>query len=262
MTRFPTRDEIQGERVFIERKQDQGTGKLTEGIVIKILSSGYSHSHGLKVELENGEIGRVKKLSSIYSNESKFEQNNSFEDLIKIEISKTEDAFNEFKETFRFDTKDEQLRKEGKHEIADQRIKKIEADDAIRMEIPIAISAFGNSRGGKLFLGIKKDGTVIGLQRDMKKYNWKDEDQFGRIIIEYLRTIIKDEAYISSKLQLKFLNIDDKLTCIIQALPAVEPLYIHLGEKQDAYVRQPSAESKKIPMKDFLNYCKTRFQPH
>ena len=53
-----------GLRVFIVLKQDQRTGKLTEGIVRDILTKSSSHPHGIKVRLENGAVGRVKKIES------------------------------------------------------------------------------------------------------------------------------------------------------------------------------------------------------
>ena len=48
--------------VFIVLKQDQRSGKLTEGIVKDILTKSSTHPHGIKVRLENGAIGRVKKI--------------------------------------------------------------------------------------------------------------------------------------------------------------------------------------------------------
>lgn len=51
-----------GLRVAIVLKNDQQTGKLTEGIVRDILTNSPSHPHGIKVRLESGEIGRVKKI--------------------------------------------------------------------------------------------------------------------------------------------------------------------------------------------------------
>ncbi|MEW6599807.1 MAG: YwbE family protein [Nitrospirota bacterium] len=52
----------QGLRVAIVLKKDQRTGKLTEGIVKDILTRSPSHPHGIKVRLESGDIGRVKKI--------------------------------------------------------------------------------------------------------------------------------------------------------------------------------------------------------
>ena len=51
-----------GLRVFIVLKQDQRSGKLTEGIVKDILTKSPSHPHGIKVRLENGAVGRVKEI--------------------------------------------------------------------------------------------------------------------------------------------------------------------------------------------------------
>jgi uncharacterized repeat protein (TIGR03833 family) len=49
-----------GSHVSIVQKQDQGSGKLTEGIVKDILTNSPTHPHGIKVRLESGEVGRVK----------------------------------------------------------------------------------------------------------------------------------------------------------------------------------------------------------
>jgi uncharacterized repeat protein (TIGR03833 family) len=51
-----------GLKVLIVLKKDQRSGKLTEGIVKEILTKSPTHPHGIKVRLEGGEIGRVKKI--------------------------------------------------------------------------------------------------------------------------------------------------------------------------------------------------------
>ena len=57
------RSEIRpGMRVAIVLKEDQRTGRLTEGIVKDILTNSATHPHGIKVRLETGEVGRVKKI--------------------------------------------------------------------------------------------------------------------------------------------------------------------------------------------------------
>lgn len=50
-----------GQAVEIIMKQDQPTGELTVGVVQKILTKSASHPHGIKVQLESGQVGRVKK---------------------------------------------------------------------------------------------------------------------------------------------------------------------------------------------------------
>jgi uncharacterized repeat protein (TIGR03833 family) len=56
-----TRSNIKkGAHVSIVQKQDQRSGKLTEGIVKDILTNSPTHPHGIKVRMESGEVGRVK----------------------------------------------------------------------------------------------------------------------------------------------------------------------------------------------------------
>ena len=51
-----------GQSVSIVLKQDQRTGKLTNGTVRNILTSAPKHTHGIKVRLESGAVGRVKTI--------------------------------------------------------------------------------------------------------------------------------------------------------------------------------------------------------
>ena len=54
-----------GTRVKVVQKQDQRSGKLTEGIVKDVLTKSATHPHGIKVRLESGIVGRVKKGVSV-----------------------------------------------------------------------------------------------------------------------------------------------------------------------------------------------------
>ena len=51
-----------GSEVHIVLKSDQRTGYLTHGFVKDILTKSANHPHGIKVRLEDGQIGRVKAL--------------------------------------------------------------------------------------------------------------------------------------------------------------------------------------------------------
>ena len=59
----PKRSEIHpGLVVQIVEKQNQRSGKLTEGVVARILTSSPAHPHGIKVMLEDGKAGRVQAI--------------------------------------------------------------------------------------------------------------------------------------------------------------------------------------------------------
>lgn len=53
-----------GVEVDIVLKQDQRTGKTTRGIVKDILTKSANHPHGIKVRLQDGQVGRVKTIIS------------------------------------------------------------------------------------------------------------------------------------------------------------------------------------------------------
>ncbi|BCR03871.1 hypothetical protein DESUT3_09400 [Desulfuromonas versatilis] len=53
-----------GLAVAVVLKKDQRSGKLTEGVVKDILTSAPYHSRGIKVRLEDGQVGRVQALIS------------------------------------------------------------------------------------------------------------------------------------------------------------------------------------------------------
>lgn len=62
----PTRKDISpGMLVSIVQKQDQRTGRLTQGVVADILTKSPAHPHGIKVRLETGEVGRVQKIEGM-----------------------------------------------------------------------------------------------------------------------------------------------------------------------------------------------------
>jgi uncharacterized repeat protein (TIGR03833 family) len=60
---IPNRNDIKiGSEVYIVLKKDQRTGKRTKGIVKNLLTRSTSHPHGIKVRLEDGQVGRVQEI--------------------------------------------------------------------------------------------------------------------------------------------------------------------------------------------------------
>lgn len=51
-----------GAKVLVVQKQDQRSGKLTEGVVQRLLTNSEVHPRGIKVMLEGGIVGRVREI--------------------------------------------------------------------------------------------------------------------------------------------------------------------------------------------------------
>jgi len=54
-----------GQEVEIVLKHNQRSGELTNGIINRILTKSQNHPHGIKVELDSGEVGRIKNILAI-----------------------------------------------------------------------------------------------------------------------------------------------------------------------------------------------------
>ena len=266
---LPTRSQLKvGDFVKIEQKHNRNTGHLDEGIIEEFLTRGEEHPYGIMVLLTDGKIGRVKEklehgpkatnvddlLKDQFTGVAEMKVHQK--EPVNIEIPKKEDITNEFKETFRFDTKEFKLRNAGQNEAADGRkkeVKKIEA--AIKKEVSIAVAAFANQQGGRLFIGVDDDGVVTGLKRDLKLYkNW---DEYTRAIIDSIEEFTKNRAHASS-IRLKEEENQEYLVLDVP-ISIHEPIFIHDNKKEEFYVRDATAKSQKFEATDMMRYCNKRF---
>lgn len=62
------KDIYPGLEVDIVLKEDQGTGRLTCGIVKDLLTNSSQHPRGIKVRLQDGQIGRVQNIIGLPNN--------------------------------------------------------------------------------------------------------------------------------------------------------------------------------------------------
>lgn len=245
-----------GQMVSIETKRNQRTGVLTDGIIKEILTPGLSHPHGIKVRLTDGNVGRVKKILSKNQLDA---QTPDFVDLKRVQIPKTENKYNEFKEFYEYDLRLKPLLgdyKKNKQAINGMR-------ESAQQRIAIAVASFGNSsKGGFIHLGIKSDGTVSGLEQDMKIGGHDDySDSFANYMRDKLGNLLGDKVFITRKLSMQFQKVKGKTICTIQILPATEPLYVHIQKEPLFYVRGPTPRAERLVGPDQFKYIKDRF-PH
>lgn len=274
MAVFPSRDELKiGLNVEIETKQDQGTGRLTAGILDKILTGGTNHPYGIKVRLKDGQVGRVKKVTGSAPNNGPQtsvdqvrkttssvpkEPTRSFVDLHTKPIPETEDVHNEFKEVYQYDDALEKflgLKGDAENKAIDG-IKR-----SVRQRFATAVCSFGNDYSrGFVYLGIRADGTVVGLERDMKLGNFENyNDEFANHITDTLKTFLQDIVFILSNIQIQFRDVNGKTICIVQVLPANRPQYLHDNNNQQFYVRGPAPRAEMLTGIEQIRYIMARF---
>jgi len=285
MLDLPTRNQMKiGMSVLVELKEHQGTGKLTEGIVEDILTSGNSHPYGIMVELSDGKKGRVKQVPGLESSKTKqdldelkyqkyleeisdYRRQTTPQYEIKLEqlsskifpkkdIPKNEDPYNEFKKTFKFDSKEKEFRQKGLIEAADGRKKEFKKiEHAIKKEISIAVSALGNTMGGTLFIGVDDDGQVVGLNDDMESF--KSFDEFLRAVQDSLVTFTQHRVFAS---EINFSIGEDEKFLVLE-VPAFRdsPIFIKENLEEEFYIRG-FGKSDKMPTSDAVSYIQRNFE--
>ena len=76
-----------GQRVHVVLKKDQGSGALTEGLVARILTNSQHHPRGIKVKLDDGQVGRVQAILE----QPEEEEGDVWELIGKVGLSEEED---------------------------------------------------------------------------------------------------------------------------------------------------------------------------
>jgi very-short-patch-repair endonuclease len=129
-----------------------------------------------------------------------------------------------------------------------------------KMEKIIAktISAFMNSEGGTLFIGVNDEGNVVGLQDDYETLKKQNSDGFE---IELRQSI---EKYTKKKvaneyLKVKFHSIETKEICEVVVARSPRPVFVYDEGRQECYVRVGNS-SKPYDLDEFYEYSKKRFK--
>ena len=192
-----------------------------------------------------------KRLKSTHKKENYDNENNNFETqkILKYLIKKGEGKIIEFKSSlFTY--------KNYYGEIGYSR--------HIKFNIAKTIASFLNSKGGFLFIGIKDDKSIIGLDADFSlasKNGKNDKKDFFKLEVD---RIIR-EYYKASLPQITgdFHTIDNKLIYVFKILPSNKPIFIMNAtdndenlHKKEFYVRLTGASSVLYEnTEDIINYC-------
>ena len=194
--------------------ENEGLSKSIKSHLIDNISEFGIHSDDYKVFLEKRAISIFKALKN------RIELKNEIVDEdteLKELILKGENDKLEFKSTLRFDLRENKVNK--------------------RLEFVIAktISAFLNSEGGILLIGIDDFGNVLGLHKDFETLSKNDVDGFEL----HLRNIIKKYLGFSFEKYLKvsFPIVDENKVCKIQIYKSGNPVFATIEGKENFYVR-------------------------
>ena len=116
------------------------------------------------------------------------------------------------------------------------------------------ISAFLNSLGGCLLIGVRDDGSIEGIESD----KFPNEDKFLLHLWTLIRTCLGRDF--SSYIRTRIEKIEEKSVCVVDCLPASRPAFLRQpGFNEEMYIRV-GPSSNALDISEALKYIEDHFQ--
>ena len=183
-------------------------------------------------------------------------QDKQREVFLTKDIPEEEDDRNEFKESFKADTIYHKLLNGGQKKAAESRKHDCGSKEhVVKKAVSIAASAFANTGGGRLFIGISDEPVeVVGLESDLSAF--KNFDEYIRGISDSIKSFTKNQYFTQN---IKFQHGEDRKFMVLHVpASASVPVFIYDKDKEEFYVRL-YGESRLYQHTDMRKFCKDRF---
>ena len=250
-----------GDIVTINPQSDRTRKLLVDGVVEEVLTRNVDHPHGVKVVLQSGEIGRVKKSNAteipVRDREKAPVVNVGIAEL----ITQGESQDLEFKTSAmwsNFYTK-EKIDESKSYDL------KIHGQKASSFVLAKSIAGFANADGGHLIIGVKEDKEsedliIVGIETELFKLKDKNIDGYRRMIVDDVISRFLPKFFLhhlSDYIDIAFPQLSDEKICVLKVEKADKPIFVKL-KKEQFFVRI-DASTRELSGEDVLNYCKRRF---
>lgn len=129
----------------------------------------------------------------------------------------------------------------------------------LEFQIAKIISAFMNSYGGVLLIGVDDQGAVLGLEKDFSTFGKKKdvdgfELQLGSVIGKYMDKKYRQQVHVS------FDKIDEKIVCKVEVRPSTEPVYLKGGKGTKEFYIRTGNSSQPVEIDEISKYIATHWR--
>lgn len=187
----------------------------------------------------------AEKLNHFLNNISITEEYIKAEIDIKELIEAGESGIIEFKSTVRWN------------------VREARADKKMEEIILKSISAFNNSEGGKLLIGVADNGEILGLQDDYNTLKEANKDHFEL----HLRNLINNafgKGFATTNINIRFPVVDEIEICEIDIKAGNKPLFLEIqnssGHKQKRFFVRSGNSSQYLEIDETAAYIAKRFE--
>lgn len=209
---------------------------------------------------ENDELSDSLK-SHLINNIDKFGiMNDNYSEFL---IQRANVIFNELKDRIELKHKEDKKKEEIKELILAGENEAFEMKSTLRFDmrqgivskkleyvVSKTISAFLNSNGGTLIIGVDDDGNILGLEKDIKTLSKANKDGFEL----HLRQIIKKYLGLDFEkhIKIEFRMVDEKEICVVKILRSDKPIFINYEGNEQFFVRNGNSSTPKTRQEQSL----------
>ncbi|WP_121120222.1 GmrSD restriction endonuclease domain-containing protein [Croceibacterium ferulae] len=124
------------------------------------------------------------------------------------------------------------------------------------------VTAFANSQGGTLLIGVKDDGETLGLEADYLSLGGADRDKF-ELHLRNLLSASLGGAFVSSKVKITFPEVSEIEICKVDVQPSSKPIILTVKDKngvqQEKFYVRSGNSSQEISLAEMPAYLADRF---
>lgn len=153
-------------------------------------------------------------------------------------INKGENDKIEFKSSLRWDYRQDKVNKALEHVIAK------------------TISAFLNTEGGMLFIGVDDEGKILGLEKDYQTVSKNNSDGFVLLLTNLINQNFGKNAHRLLKINITGINEND--VCIVNIEKSGRPVFLGKKSDEEFYIRA-SASSQPLSMSESYEYIQNHW---
>lgn len=217
-------DELIGNNLLIE---------INSNYHVNILTGAFSEDYKKSVYCLNILFDALKNYFN--ASQDKVFTKNEIQEL----LNRGECETIEFKSSLRWDYKKNTVNKELEFVIAK------------------TISAFMNSKGGKLLIGVEDSGEILGISGDIATFKNQNVDGFLLQLTQVINNCLGKENH-------HFVNVDvveinGKQICIVDVERNPDPVYLkNMDGKEEFYIRS-SASSQPLSIREANEYIRSHW---
>jgi len=257
-----------GMTVEINPRADRSGKQRIRGIISEILTKADRHPHGILVNLETGETGRVKQVvdagsSTLVNTVPPALDNKTGTISLAALIKEGENHRIEFKDRALWSTN------YTSEDIKNHRpqTKELHAFGKVTSKVIVAkiIASFLNSNGGTLIVGVKenKEGgqdQIVGIEQEFSKLKDSCQDGYRRMIVDLIKDYFPSNIFnhLDQYFRIVFEKIGDDTVCGITVSKSDKRVFLKLNNNDHFFIRT-DASTRELIGEEVVDYCQSRF---